>query len=68
MSKRGSALTVTVITPCFPTFSIALAIISPISRSPFAEIVATYSDLWDTLADKQRQNKSSVHRVESKIL
>jgi hypothetical protein len=30
-----------VITPSFPTFSIALAIKSPISRSPLAEIVPT---------------------------
>jgi hypothetical protein len=29
-------------TPSFPTFSIALAIKSPISHSPLAEIVATY--------------------------
>lgn len=34
-------LTATVMTPSFPTFSIALAISSPISRSPLAEIVAT---------------------------
>jgi hypothetical protein len=34
-------LTATVMTPSFPTFSIALAIKSPISCSPFAEIVAT---------------------------
>ena len=31
----------TVITPSFPTFSIALAIISPTDVSEFAEIVAT---------------------------
>lgn len=34
--------TTTVMTPSFPTFSIALASSSPISCSPFAEIVATY--------------------------
>jgi hypothetical protein len=34
-------VTCTVITPSLPTFSIALAMISPISTSPLAEIVAT---------------------------
>lgn len=36
-------LTLTVITPSFPTFFIALEIRSPIVLSPFAEIVATWS-------------------------
>lgn len=38
---KHDPLTVTVIIPSFPTFSIARAISSPISRSPLAEIVAT---------------------------
>src|SRR5919202_1528335 len=37
----------TVITPSFPTFSMALAIISPISRSPLAETEPT----WATSAE-----------------
>ena len=36
-----SILTTIVMTPSFPTFSIARPINSPISRSPLAEIVAT---------------------------
>ena len=34
-------LTDTVMTPSLPTFSMALAMSSPISRSPLAEMVAT---------------------------
>src|SRR5580704_13316141 len=49
----------TVITPSLPTFCIALAIISPMSRSPLAEIVPTWaiSSLIDTALQ--------VHRVEA---
>src|SRR3954463_15036420 len=39
----------TVITPSLPTFSIARAIISPISRSPFAEMVPTWATSDDLL-------------------
>ncbi len=35
--------TFTVITPSFPTFFIALDIISPMDTSPFADIVATWA-------------------------
>ena len=42
---RHRILTWIVITPSLPTFSIALAINSPISLSPFEEIVPTYLDI-----------------------
>src|SRR6185312_2850903 len=44
----------TVMTPSLPTFCIALAIIVPISTSPFAEIVPTWaiSALVDTLRER----------------
>src|SRR5919109_2318078 len=44
----------TVITPSLPTFSIALAIISPISRSPLAEMVPTWaiSSLVETFLER----------------
>lgn len=40
--NKHSALTTIVMTPSFPTFSIAFDIKSPISFSPFAEMVATW--------------------------
>jgi len=40
--KKHSTLTTIVMTPSFPTFSIAFDIRSPISFSPFAEMVATW--------------------------
>jgi hypothetical protein len=40
--KKHSALTTIVMTPSFPTFSIAFDIRSPISFSPLAEMVATW--------------------------
>lgn len=40
---RGGKRTATVMTPSLPTFSIARAMRSPISRSPLAEMVATCS-------------------------
>ena len=46
-------LTATVITPSFPTFSMALAIKSPISLSPLAEIVPTCA--------KKARNYKSYH-------
>ena len=39
--SKGGPRTATVMTPSFPTFSIALAMSSPIARSPLAEIVPT---------------------------
>jgi hypothetical protein len=41
-----------VITPSFPTFSIALAISSPISLSPFADIVPTFVRLKNKISHK----------------
>lgn len=43
--KFRNKLTEMVITPSLPTFSIALAISSPISRSPFADIVPTFKKI-----------------------
>lgn len=49
-------LTEIVITPSLPTFSIAFAISSPISLSPFADIVPTYNNSYFIT---NRQNQSS---------
>ena len=43
INLKNNKLTLTVITPFLPTFFIASEIRFPISRSPLAEMVATYN-------------------------
>src|SRR5215831_5617821 len=57
----------TVITPSLPTFCIACAIISPISRSPLAEIVPTWliSSEVDTFIDRFCTSSTTVFTARS---
>src|SRR6516225_5591583 len=58
----------TVMTPSLPTFCMALAIISPISRSPLAEIVPTWaiSSLVETFLERFFTSSTTASTAESR--
>src|SRR5215207_9999192 len=69
MSSSVSAVLASsaVITPSFPTFCIALAIMSPIDLSPFAEMVPTWAISSDDFTFLERFSMSLHHLGDGKI-